>query len=126
MEVFVKVSALAVLGVVIIVTLRRTLPEMSLVVSVSLICTLVMCAAGVLAEMGAFIEKLAGWANIETELAEPLVRTLGISIIARLASDMCRESGVIAAASVVEILGGAVAVSLAAPLIFGLLGQITS
>jgi len=126
MEVFIKVSALAVVGVVIISVLRRTLPEMSVVASIALMCAAVAGAAGILFETAEFIETLADWANLESEIVLPIIKTLGISIVARIAADVCRESGVFSAASVVELLGGAVAISFAVPLIFGLLGQITS
>ncbi len=126
MEVVIKVSALAVLGAIIIVSLRRTLPEMSIIVSVSLVVVLVFGAAGAIGKVISLIYELAEWANIERELVEPLVKTLGISIVARLSSDMCRDSGVAAVASYIELLGGAVAVSFAIPLMFGLLGQITA
>ena len=126
MEVVIKVSALAVLGAIIIVSLRRTLPEMSIIVSVSLVAVLVFGAAGAIGKVISLIYELAEWANIERELVEPLVKTLGISIVARLSSDMCRESGVVAVASYIELLGGAVAISFSIPLMFGLLGQIAA
>ena len=126
MEVVIKGSALAVLGAIIIVSLRRTLPEMSIIVSVSLVAVLVFGAAGAIGKVISLIYELAEWANIERELVEPLVKTLGISIVARLSSDMCRESGVVAVASYIELLGGAVAISFSIPLMFGLLGQIAA
>ncbi len=126
MEIVIKVSAIAVLGAIIVVSLRKTVPELSVTVSIALIGALVFGAAGALGRVVALIYELAKWARIDAELVEPLVKTLGISIVARLASDMCRESGVQSAASYVELVGGAVAVSFAIPLMFGLLGQITS
>lgn len=126
MEVVIKVSAIAVLGAIIILSLRRTVPELSVTVSIALLGALVFGAAGALGRVVALIYELSKWARIDSELVEPLVKTLGISIVARLASDMCRESGVHSAASYVELVGGAVAVSFSIPLMFGLLGQITS
>ena len=126
MEVVIKVSALAVLGTIIIVLLRRTLPEMSVIMSVALTVVLIICTVGAISRVVSLIYELATWASIDRELVEPLVKTLGISITSRLASDMCKESGVLSVASYIELLGGAVAISLAAPLMFGILGQITT
>lgn len=126
MEIVIKVSALAVLGAIIIVSLRKTAPEISVTVSIALLAALVFGAAETLGRVVRLIYELAEWARIDADLVEPLVKTLGISIVARLASDMCRESGVQSAASYVELVGGAVAVSFAIPLMFGLLSQITS
>lgn len=125
MEVLIKVSALAVFGAIIIVSLRRTVPELSVTASVALLAVLVLGAAGALGRVVTLIYDLAAWASIDDKLVEPIVKTLGISIVSRLASDMCRESGVQSAASYVELVGGAVAVSFAIPLMFGLLSQIT-
>lgn len=126
MELVIKISALAIIGAIIIVSLRRTVPELSVTVSIALLGALVFGAAGAIERVVALIFELAGWARLEDELIEPLVKTLGISIVSRLASDMCKESGLQSAASYVELAGGAVAVSFAIPLMFGLLGQITS
>lgn len=125
MEVVIKVSVLAVFGAIIIVSLRRTVPELSVTASVALLAVLVLGAAGALGRVVALVYELAEWAGIDDKLIEPIVKTLGISIVTRLASDMCRESGVLSAASYVEFVGGAVAVSFAIPLMFGLLSQIT-
>ncbi|MBR3848811.1 MAG: hypothetical protein IKM21_05930 [Oscillospiraceae bacterium] len=125
MEVVIKVSALAVFGAIIIVSLRRTVPELSVTASVALLAVLVLGAVGALGRVVTLIYDLAAWASIDDKLVEPIVKTLGISIVSRLASDMCRESGVQSAASYVELVGGAVAVSFAIPLMFGLLSQIT-
>lgn len=126
MEIVIKVSALAVIGAISVVLFRRTLPEMSVIMSVSLIVVLILCACGAISRAVSLIYELAAWASIERELVEPLVKTLGISIVSRLSSDMCKESGVLAVASYIELLGGAVAISFAAPLMFGILGQITT
>ncbi len=125
MEVVIKVSVLAILGAIAIVALRRTLPEMSVVLSVALISALVFSTAGAVLKVVTLIFELSDWAGIDRELVEPLVKTLGISIVARLASEMCRESGVAAASSYIELVGGGVAISFAIPLVFGLLGQIS-
>ena len=125
MEVVIKVSALAVFGAIIIVSLRGTVPELSVTASVALLAVLVLGAVGALGRVVTLIYDLAAWASIDDKLVEPIVKTLGISIVSRLASDMCRESGVQSAASYVELVGGAVAVSFAIPLMFGLLSQIT-
>lgn len=125
MEVIIKVSVLAMLGAIAIASLRRTLPEMSVVLSVALILALVFSAAGAILKVVALIFELSEWAGVDRELIEPLVKALGISIVARLASEMCRESGVMAASSYIELVGGGVAISFAIPLVFGLLGQIS-
>ncbi len=125
MEVIMKLSAIAVFGAIAIVALRRTLPEMSVILSVTLVAALVFSAAGVILKVVTFVFELADFAGIEREMTEPLIKTLGISIVVKLASEMCRESGVAAAATYIELVGGGVAISFAIPLVFGLLGQIS-
>ena len=125
MEVVIKVSVLAMLGAIAIGALRRSLPEMSVVLSITLVSALVFSTAGAILKVITLIFELSDWAGIERDLVEPLVKTLGISIVARLASDMCRESGVSAASSYIELVGGGVAISFSIPLVFGLLGQIS-
>ncbi len=126
MEVVLKVCALSIVGAITVVLLRRTLTEMSVAASLVLLGALVFCAAGAIGRVIELVFELAEYAGLSENLLTPLIKALGISIITKLSSDLCRESGVVSAASYIELLGGAVAISFAIPLMFGLLGQITS
>lgn len=123
-DVFLKVCALAGIGAFSVVLLRKYLPEMSVAVNVALVAVLAFLAGGCIKEVIDFVYRLADGAGIEIELIRPLIKTLGISITAKMAGDICRDCGVSAAASYTELVGGAVAVLTAIPLVTALLRQI--
>lgn len=125
MEVLLKVFAVAFFGVLISGVLRKTLPEMSSVLSVVIILAMVFVASGVLGAVIKFIYELADRAGIESELLRPLIKCVGISIVTRIGCDVCRDGGVSSAASYIELVGGAAAVLVAAPLMMTLLSAIS-
>ena len=126
MELLLKLCAIAGVGAVMVPLLRKTVPEMSVVATVATLLALVFVATGAIGAVVAFIYELSQKAGIREELLRPLVKCVGISIVARLACDICREAGIAAAATYIELVGGAVAVLIVAPLMMTLLGQITS
>ncbi len=125
MEIIIKVCAVAIFGSVAVLAVRRILPEMALSVSIVLLVFVFIFALGAVEKVLSFVFVLSENAGINKELTSPLVKVLGISIITKLATDVCREAGVLAAASCIELLGGCVAIALAFPLMMSLLSQIT-
>ena len=126
MEIILKLSALAILGATVVSLLRRTLPEMSVVASLATLGVLVTVAAGAVLHVMELISELSAFAGLSESLIKPIIKVLGISIVTKLAADLVKESGILSAATYIELVGGAVAISFATPLIFSLLGQITS
>lgn len=125
MDVLLKVCAIALVGVLATTVLRRSVPEISVAATAALILAMVFAASGVLGVVIEFIYELAGNAGIDDELLRPLIKCVGVSIVTRLGCDVCRDSGVSSAASYIELVGGAVAVMIAAPLMLTVLRQIT-
>lgn len=123
MELILKVCAVVAVGSIAVLLLKRTLPEMSQTAELTLLIVLVASTAGVLGRVIEVIFELGNISGLSREFILPLVKAVGISIVTKLSCDVCREGGMLSAATYVEILGGAVAVSLSAPLIFGLLGK---
>lgn len=125
MEIIIKVCAIAIFGSIAVLTVRRILPEMALSVSIILLVFVFLFALGAIERVISFIFVLSENAGLDKELTTPLVKVLGISIVTKLATDICREAGVLAVASCIELLGGCIAIVLAFPLMMSLLSQIT-
>ncbi len=123
MESLLKVCAIALVGACAVSGLRKSLPEMSVAATLATLVALVFTAAGVIGTVIKFVYELAGSAGISDELIRPLIKTVGVSIVTKLACDVCRESGIISAASYIELVGGAVAISFSVPLMMSVLGQ---
>lgn len=124
MELMLKVCAVVAVGSIAVLLLKRTLPEMSQIAEIALLVSLVVSSAGVLSRVVALLFELGNISGLSRELITPLIKTVGISIVTKLSCDVCRESGILSAATYVELLGGAVAVSFSAPLVFSILEKI--
>lgn len=125
MDSLIKVCVIAGIGVFAVSGIRRSLPEMSHAAMLATLLALVFVAAGTIGTVIAFIYELADNAGIGDDLIRPLIKCLGVSIVTKLACDVCRDGGISSAASYIELVGGAVAISIAAPLMMTVLGQIT-
>ncbi len=116
METAIKISALAIIGVITVILLRKSLPEMSVVAILAIQAVLGICACGVLSTVLSHVRTFAENAGVGEALLKPLFRSVGISVIIKLASDICRDNGASAIASTVELIGGAIALSYSIPL----------
>ena len=121
MEILFKVCALSLVGIFTVSGLRRSLPEMSVAATLALLLGLVAVAAGAVGKCVLFIYELAENAGISQSLVTPLMKCVGVSVVAKIGSDMCRDSGMSAVASYIELVGGAVAMGISMPLMMTVL-----
>ena len=116
MELVLRLAALCLVGALLAVVLKRTGPDMGLLLA------LAVCGAGLallLEPLGAlrdFLEEAAGWGDLPLQLFTPLVKTVGIALVSRTGSDLCRDAGESAVASVLETAGAAAAIWVSLPL----------
>ena len=125
MTVLIKAAVTGVTGSVIALVLKRSAPELGFA----------LCAAVSLMAASLAVELLSGLAELLTLLEEdtglspavvsPVIKCVGIGIVTRLSSDLCRDAGQNAPASAVEMCGAACAMVTALPLIRALLKLIT-
>ena len=117
MELITKVSAAAICASVLSLIIKKTNPELSVLMSLAVISVIVY--AGLSAAEGA-----AGIIReTENALAEcreyllPVMKCTGIGIVSGCASRLCRDCAQSAAASAVELVGTMCAAAAAAPMI---------
>ena len=121
METLLKVCALSLVGIFTVNGLKRTLPEMSAAATLALLLGLVAVAAGAVGKCVMLISELAEGAGISESLMTPLLKCVGVSIVSKIGGDLCRDSGMSAVASYIELVGGAVAIVISMPLMFTVL-----
>ena len=111
-----RLTALCLVGALLAALLRRTGGEMALLLA------LAVCGAGLallLEPLGAlrdFWEEAAGWGDLPMQLFVPLVKTVGIALLCRTGSDLCRDAGESAIGSVLETAGAVAAIVVSLPL----------
>lgn len=101
--------------------LRQYKPEFALPVTVAGGIIMLLVIIGQLAPQIDFINEL-WYGEGFGDYAAPMVKSLGVALIAQTASDMCRDMGDTSTASKVEFAGKAEIMLLCLPLISELLG----
>ncbi|MBQ4543941.1 MAG: hypothetical protein II996_00025 [Oscillospiraceae bacterium] len=125
MEIVLKVCVIAVVGALSVTVLKRSLSEMAVAATVTTLIVIVLTSAGLIGTVIKLVYELAGRAGISSELLQPLIKCVGISIVTKLGCDVCRDGGVSSAATYIEFVGGAAAIVIAAPLMMTVLDMIT-
>ena len=118
MEAMVKVAALGVTAAVLGTVLRKSAPELGLLLTLAAgVWMLTVAAAGL---MGAaeLMGELADLAGLSEELVEPVAKTVAISILTRVTAEVCRSAGESGLAAFVETAGTFLALLVALPLIW--------
>ena len=124
MELIVKAAALAMTAALIGIVLRRTNPELSLLLS---ICTVVLIMGAALGfaksftELAQTVQRIFG---VSETLIKPVLKCVAVAIITKMTSDLCKDSSQAAAASAVELAGTVCALCIIMPLLMSVLTAI--
>ena len=124
MELIVKAAALALTAALIGIVLRRTNPELSLLLS---ICTVVLIMGAALGfaksftELAQTVPRIFG---VSETLIKPVLKCVAVAIITKMTSDLCKDSSQAAAASAVELAGTVCALCIIMPLLMSMLTAI--
>ncbi|MCL2829053.1 MAG: stage III sporulation AC/AD family protein [Oscillospiraceae bacterium] len=116
MELVIRAVLLGLVGSVICLVIRRESPEMSLILALTVAVLVVVLAVDVLETVLAFAETLRAAAGLSPAVVRPVLGTVGIGILTRLATDICKDAGQSAIASAVELMGTVAAIYIALPL----------
>lgn len=117
MEWMVKVAAVAIAAAVLGTVLRKSTPELALLLALCAGLWITGVAAGGLGAVAALMEELAGLSGLSEELLEPVVKTVALSILTRLTAEICRSAGEQGIAAFVETAGTVLALVVALPLV---------
>lgn len=113
----IKVAALALLGTVCAVLLKKATPEIGLVLALLTgVCILFQAASG-LEGIIVQIKTLAALAQLENNVVEPVMKTVGIAVVTKVTSELCRGAGESGIAAFAETAGTALALAAALPLL---------
>ena len=119
-----KAAALALTAALIGIVLRRTNPEMTLLLS---ICTVVLIMGAALGfarsftELARTVQRIFG---VSETLIKPVIKCVAVAIITKMTSDLCKDSSQAAAASAVELAGTVCALCIIMPLLMSMLTAI--
>ena len=121
-----KVAAVAVAGAVLGLVIKKNSPDMSLMLTIALAMAGLYLAFDVIVGVVEFIRTLAEATNISLTAVEIVFKTVGISLVTKLASDVCRDAGQSSVASGVELVGSLTALYISLPLFESVVSMIRS
>lgn len=117
MEVMVRVAAVGVAASVLGAVLRKSVPELALLLGLSAGVWMLWAAAGGLGAAAALMAELAELAGLSEELMEPVLKTVLLSILTHVTAEVCRAAGEAGVAAFVETAGTVLALAAALPLV---------
>ena len=117
MEAMVRLAAVGVTAVVLSAVLKKNTPELALLLALAAGLWMLAQAAVGLGAAAALMRELAGQAGVSEVLLEPVVKTVALSILTKLTSEICKSAGEGGVAAFVETAGAALALLAALPLV---------
>lgn len=124
MEYLIKSAAAAVIAAVLSLTIKKSNPELSLMLGVLAALLAVYYGIRAAEPVSTFLSELADHAALSASFYTPVLKCLGIGIVTQIASGVCKDAGQAAAATGVELCGTAAAVLCTLPLVRSVLTMI--
>lgn len=116
METFVRIAAVCVIGAVLAAFLKSESKEMGLLLALTVCAVTLLATAGPLGEVIELFGQMAVWSGLDLQLFAPLLKIVGVSLVSRLGTELCRDAGENAMAALVETGAAVGSILLAAPL----------
>lgn len=121
MELVLRASALALCTALITLVVKKTNPEISLLLSAAVVTAVTISAAGFLRGLKELTDMLRDGFGISDIYLLPVLKCMAIAVVSKLAGDLCRDSSQAAAASSVEFAGTVCAMGTILPLMVSVL-----
>ena len=121
MDLLIKAAAVGIIGALLNIVVKKSSPEMALALTLAvgvLVLTMAMELLSGVREVMDYAKSLTG---MSAEVVTPVLKCVGIGIITRISSDICKDAGASAIASSVELVGAASALLVAMPLVGALI-----
>lgn len=116
MEMIFKAAAIGIAGASVALLLKKNMPEMALLLSIATAIVILILALESFLGISKFVEDMISTTGLSSAIVSPVIKTVGIGLITKLTSDICRDSGQTTAGTVVDTAGTVAAVTVALPL----------
>ena len=126
MELILKALIISAICAVVGLLLKKNNPEISILVVVATSAAVLFLAFDILTSILEFIKEIAASADLEPAVISTLLKAVGIGIITKFSSDVCKDAGQTAAGSTVEFLGSVSVIYMSLALIKTVIKNINS
>ena len=125
MESVVRLAAAAVAAALCAVVVKQHAREVGAVLALAAGALLLGAALGAIEEVRALADELGELIGLSPAVLAPVLKTVGIAILTRLAAELCRDAKEGGIAAFVETAGAACALCAALPLLETVLAMVT-
>ena len=125
MEDMLKIAAIGVAAALCAVVVRKNVRELGLALALAAGAMILAFVLGAVGSVQSFMERLGDLAGLSPAVLEPVMKTVGIALVTKLAAEVCRDAGEGGIASTVEIAGAVLALFVALPLLEAVLDTVT-
>lgn len=125
MDIF-KLSALGVTAALCALVLRKRVPELALALTLAAGALLLGQTLPALASVRGLADRLSHAAGLSPQVWAPVWKTVGIGIVTKLASAVCKDAGEGSVAAFLETAGSALALLAALPLVEAVFDTLSS
>lgn len=120
-----KIAAVALVAAVCAVTIRKHVPELAVLLALAAGVLIMASCAAVISDIIAVLKEIGEKGGLSQSLVQPVVKVIAISMITRMAAEICRDAKEGGLASAVEIAGTFFALFTVLPLILTLITLLT-
>lgn len=113
----IAIGAAGVAAALCAVVVRQKAPELAALLGLTACVLLLWKALPLLESIRDVLEDLADTAGVSTAVLRPMLQTVGLAIVTKLSSALCRDAGEGGVAAFLELAGSAAAVAVALPLL---------
>ena len=124
MEVVGKMAALAVAAALCALVVRQSAREVGLVLSLAAGAIILTQALGAVEAIRSLMEALGERAGLSPAVLDPVLKTVGIAVLTRVAAEVCRDAKESGIAAFVETAGAVMALYVALPLMRAVLDTV--
>lgn len=117
MDELVRVCGIALVALLCLSLLREKAPSMGLVLALGTAAVLTAVLAPLVGRVLDCARSLIDAAGLDRQTLAPVMRVVGICLVVKISSELCRDAGERTLASLVEIGGAAAGILCAVPLI---------
>ena len=121
MDTFIKVSAGAIVALVLYLILNKQAKDFSAVLSICACCTIIIYAVNFLKPLIDFIKKIESLGQFDPEILKILLKSVGVGLLTEITSLICVDAGNSSLGKSLQILGSSVILYLAIPLFSNLI-----
>ena len=125
MEDILKLAAVAVITALCATVVRKTAPEVSMVLVLAAGVLILVTALTTMEDVVAVMNDLSETAGLSPALLSPVLKTAGIAMLTHISSAVCRDAKESGLAAFLEVAGSALALLIALPLLQTVLTMIT-